>query len=198
MGIKSKPNIIGQLLIDLTPLLDVIFIFLIVVLTFQEDFDKSADEKLTTAQQIEQNANAKIEQNELDVKDAIAEANGRTDTMQEQLDTYMHLYDSINVVTIYASYTPSNRKYRTVHVKINANEMWEKEINPSNEEAVWVECQKYIEDELANSSKLPIPTLFSVSNEKMLYRDEQSIMSLYEKLNINDKYLKNYTETDDE
>ena len=187
MGIKNKPNIIGQLFIDLTPLLDVIFILLIVVLTFQEDYKEAADKECANAQQTIS-----------DAKDAQAAAEAHSDTMQEQLGVYKNMYESINVVTIYASYTPSNRKFRTVHVQINAEKMWEKEINPSNEDNVWKDCQVYIETEIANNGNNPIPTLFSVTNEKMLYRDEQSILSLYEKLNIQDKYLKNYTETDDE
>ncbi len=196
MGMKNTPKIMGQLLIDLTPLLDVIFILLLVVLTYESDFDKNAKNEMADAQQIRQEATAREQQVRLEANDAIAEAEGKRDAAQEQLDTYEHLYDSVNVVTIYASYKPSNRKFRTVHVQIGANSAWEKEINPSNEDAVWSECLSYIENQLAGSDG--IPSLFSIKNEKMLYRDEQSIMSLYEKLNINDKYLKNYTETDDE
>ena len=198
MGMKNTPKIMGQLLIDLTPLLDVIFILLLVVLTYESDFDKNAKNEMADAQQIRQEATAREQQVRLEANDAIAEAEGKRDAAQEQLDTYEHLYDSVNVVTIYASYKPSNRKFRTVHVQINAEKMWEKEINPSNEDNVWKDCQVYIETEIANNGNNPIPTLFSVTNEKMLYRDEQSILSLYEKLNIQDKYLKNYTETDDE
>ncbi len=185
MGLKKKPKTLGQFLIDLTPLLDVIFIMLIVVLAYQDNYSKKADTAYNQALQIEQEA-----------KDQVAAAENSNLAAQEQLDTYEHIHDYVNVVTIYASYRPSNIKYRTLHVEINANDPWEKEINPSNEGRIWDECQEYIESELADKSG--IPTVYSIRNEKMLYRDEQEILALYEKLNVQDKYEKNNTETDDE
>ena len=185
MRLKSKPKSLGQFIIDLTPLLDIIFILLIVVLAFQDDFSKETDAVYAQALKIEQEA-----------KDRVSAAENRSAAAQEQLDTYEHIHDYVNVVTIYASYRPSNIKYRTLHVEINANGLWEREINPSNEDLVWDECRNYIETELAEKSG--IPTVFSIVNEKMLYRDEQEILALYEKLNIQDKYEKNNTETDNE
>lgn len=185
MRLKNKPKTLGQFIIDLTPLLDVIFILLIVILTYQDDFGKKADEALLKAQEIEQQA-----------KDDVAAAESSKNAVQEQLDTYENLYNSVNVVTIYASYVPSNRKYRTLHVQVNANDLWETEINPSNEERIWDECLNYIETEIAK--KPGIPTIFSILDEQMLYRDEMSMLDLYDRLSIQDKYIKNNMETDNE
>ncbi|MBO4373853.1 MAG: hypothetical protein J5829_01990 [Lachnospiraceae bacterium] len=185
MRLKNKPKSLGQFIIDLTPLLDVIFIVLIVVLSFQDDYSKVADDRYTQATQIEQKA-----------KDDISAASASLATAEEHIDTYANMHDYVNVVTIYASYKPSNRKYRTLHVEINNADLWEKEINPSNEDRIWTECQSYIEGKLADNRDLP--TVFSIMDEKMLYRDEQSVLSLYENLNIKDKYEKNNMEKDDE
>lgn len=185
MRLKNQSFSLGQFLIDLTPLLDVIFILLIVVLTYQDGYIKDADDKKAEADKIVQMAN-----------DAKAKAESSNETAQEQLDTYANIHDYVNVVTVYASYTPSNIKYRTLHVEINNNDIWEKEINPSNEQRVWEECRTYIEEKLTGLSAMP--TVFSIMNEKMLYRDEQAILSLYGDLNIENKFEKNYMETDDE
>ena len=198
MGTKNKPSIIGQLLIDLTPLLDVIFILLIVVITYVSELGMNESDAMKQEVKDAHKQMQEARQREIDAADRMAEAEAVAETAKEQLIVYKNMYDSVNVVTIYASYTPSDIKNRTVHVQINANEMWEEKINPSNEDDVWEKCKKYIEDELVNDSDKSIPTLFSITNEKMLYRDEQSILSLYEKLNIEDKYLKTYTETEDE
>ncbi|MBR4753694.1 MAG: hypothetical protein IK054_00780, partial [Lachnospiraceae bacterium] len=45
MGKNKKPRSLGRLLIDLTPLLDVIFIVLIVVLAGQDNYSTEADRK---------------------------------------------------------------------------------------------------------------------------------------------------------
>ncbi len=196
MILKNKPKTVGQFIIDLTPLLDVIFILLIVVLSFQNTYSKQADEKIETAEkQAEERLEeaAKIEQT---AKDAMAENNDHYETVQKQLETYEQMYDYVNVVTVFASYRPSNRKYRTLHVEINAREQWEREINPSNEDRIWDECRAYIEGVLGNSEG--VPTIFAIKDEKMLYRDEQAILALYEDLNIKDKFEKNYSESDDE
>ena len=185
MRLTNKTKTVGQLLIDLTPLLDVIFLMLIVVLSYQTNYSNNADEVYEKAQQIEQEA-----------KDMVADAKSSNATAQEQLDTYEKLDNYVNVVTIYASYKPSNIKYRTLHVQINSEDIWEKEINPSNEKRVWEECQNYLESNLIKDSE--IPTIFSIMDEKMLYRDEQEIYSLYGRLNIQNKYEKNNMEMNDE
>ncbi len=205
--IKNRPRTLGQFIIDLTPLLDVIFILLIVVLCFQDNYSKEADEKVAAAEQQEQIAVEKAEQTEKTASEKIAEIRQETEdamaandshyeAVQQQLEVYEQMYDYVNVVTVVASYKPSNRKDRTLHVEINAEDQWEREINPSNEDKVWAECQAHIESVLAG--KTGMPTVFAIKNEKMLYRDEQSILELYDKLNIEDKFEKNYTETDDE
>ncbi len=185
MRLKNKPKTMGQFIIDLTPLLDVIFILLIVVLSFQNNYIKEADEKVEAAERVEEAAN-----------EAITINNDHYTAVQTQLETYEQLYDYVNVVTIFASYMPSNRKYRTLHVEINGNTQWEREINPSNEEKIWDECRTYIESTL--SDKSGFPTVFAIRDEKMLYRDEQAILALYDDLDLPNKYEKNYLETDNE
>lgn len=185
MSLKSESKSIGEYIIDLTPLLDVIFILLIVVLCSQENHSRLADEKYAQAEKIE-----------LDAIDSKAEAEDYRNAVQKQLENYEQQFDYMNLVTIYASYKPSNRKYRTLRVMINGKEVWEEEINPSNEDTVWDKCQAYIEKSINGDSE--IPTVFAISNEKMLYRDEEAILALYDRLDIKNKFERNYTETENE
>ena len=182
---KDKKKSIGQYIIDLTPLLDVIFILLIVGLCYKDNFGYEAEKKIA-------DANEEV----VEIKDEMAKTDGKNNLLSEQLDTYENLNNYVDVITIYANYQPSNRKYRNVYVQINAGDVWEKEINPSNEKAVWSECKEYIEESLKNNDERP--AVLSIKDEKMLYRDEQSIERLYEDLNLKNKYVKNNPEESDE
>ena len=175
LGKRSKS--IAQVLIDLTPLLDVIFILLIVVLSYQDNFNKAAEEQLTYAVDYIDDAN-----------DKVAAADARVDTAEEQVENYAKLNDYVNVITINASYKPSNRKYRVIHVAVNADDMREIPLNPSNTNEAWKECKVYVEQIISDGK----PTILSIKNEKMLYRDEESIMKMYEELNASTSnvYLK--------
>lgn len=183
----GKNKSIGQFIIDLTPLLDVVFILLIVVLSFQDAYSAEADSRISEAQQIESDANDLVSKTES--KDAI---------ISEQLDTYANLNDYVNIVTIYADYQSSNRKNRTIYLKINNEGVKEIPLNPSNVEFAWGECEETIKQCLEENAD--IPTIYTIKNEKMLYRDEQMITKLFSQLSssYNNIYLKNYTEIDNE
>lgn len=185
MRLRKKRSV-GQFVIDLTPLLDVIFIMLIVVLTIQTQHGDDASEKLEEAQRIEAEA-----------KDQLEAMDSQMITMQEQLETYHNLNEYINVITICADYQPSNRKYRTVYLVIDDQEM-KFSLNPSNGDTVWAECQAAIEQCLSENPDVPM--IYSVLSSKMLYRDEQKIKSLFDELSssYDNIYLKQVTEKADE
>lgn len=177
MGLNNKSRSIGQYIIDLTPLLDVIFILLMVVLCYSEDHIEGADKKFEEAQQIEQSAKADMEAKNVQLQAS---------------------EDSVNSVVIYAYYDPSNRKRRTLSVIINTGEPVKWEINNTNQSRVWEDCKLYIEENLQKTDTVPTIISIPVKDEKMLYRDEVSIKDLYEKLNIKNKYLSDKAESNDE
>lgn len=185
MRLRKKRSV-GQFMIDLTPLLDVIFIMLIVVLTVQTQHGDDAAEKLEEAQRIEAEA-----------KDQLSALDSQAITIQEQLETYHNLNEYINVITICADYQPSNRKYRTVYLVINDQER-KLSLNPSNGDTVWAECKAAIEQCLSENPDVPM--IYSVLSSKMLYRDEQKIKSLFDELSssYDNIYLKQVTEKADE
>lgn len=180
MGKDKKPRSIGRLLVDLTPLLDVIFIVLIVILAGQDNYSTEADRKFAEAEKIVSRVNAEME--EIDVENSI---------LEEQMSAYSSINEYFNIVTVYASYSPENRKLRTIYLKVNTDDPITFNLNPSNVSTAWSDCRKYIEDIIKKDESLPmILSLDTNSDDKMLYRDEESISSMFMELS---KAYKNLT-----
>lgn len=169
MGKNKKPRSIGRLLIDLTPLLDVIFLVLIVVLAGQDNYNNEADMKFAEAEKYVSEVNAEMD--EISAKDVV---------LSEQMKAYESINEYFNVVTVYAAYSPENRKLRTIYVMVNTDEPIQITLNPSNTSQAWTECRKYIEDLIKKDESLPmILSVKTQDNDKMLYRDEEAISSLF-------------------
>ena len=178
MNFGRRPKSIGQALIDLTPLLDVIFILFMVVLCLQDESFKAVEAR-------EAEADNKV----VDAMDYVDDADAKLGTMQAHLDSYSEVNDYVNIITVYASYQPSNRKHRTIHIAINSEEPFEIELNPSNTSKAWQECKDKIQ-ETVNIDPAK-PSIISIENEKMLYRDENSIIDLCTQIQGENVFLKN-------
>ena len=111
MGKNKKPKSIGRLIVDLTPLLDVIFIVLIVILAGQDNYSTQADVKYAEAEKYVSEVNAEME--EIDAQNSV---------LKEQMSAYSSMNEYFNVVTVYAAYSPENRKLRTIYLKVNTDE----------------------------------------------------------------------------
>ena len=172
MGKNKKPKTIGQLLIDLTPLLDVIFIVLIVVLVGRDSYNAEADRKYEDAEQYVSEADAKL-----------AEMEAKISTYTEQMKVYDELTEYINTITVYSAYNPANRKVRTIYVMINRDVPKEINLSPSTEKSAWDECRSIIEDVLQkNENAQLILSISTENNDKMLYRDEEAIYDMFKDL----------------
>lgn len=178
---EKNSSFISNLLIDLTPLLDVVLIILVVILANQ----KTAGQTYKAAEDLLKDKDTEIASIYSDLTAA-----------QMQNEEYEEIYSYVNVLTIYSSYNPYNRKERVIHVLINGEPDWTRDLYPSNEDLVWSECKEYIESKLSEYSDKP--TVFAISSETMLYRDEIRIISLYDNLEGVDTYRYDASETDDE
>lgn len=176
MGKNKKSKSIGRLLIDLTPLLDVVFIVLIVVLAGQDSFSAEAEKKFSDAEQI-------VSESEIELSEMEAKVN----TYSEQMAAYESINEFFNIVTVYSAYTPGNRRIRTIYVMINNEQPKEINLTPSNTSDAWDECRKLIEETIKKDESLPtILTISTKEDTMMLYRDEQSIKNMF--FDIKDSY----------
>lgn len=175
MRSNGRLKSIGQALIDLTPLLDVVFILLIVVLSAQTKYVADANTSVENAR--EEVAETKEENDNL-----VSENEG----LEENNKTYADLHNYVNVVTVFANYKPSNIRYRTIYLIVNDKTPKEIDLNPSNGNQAWQECEETIEWYLENDPGKPM--VYTIKNEKMLYRDESELEKMFERLSS--KYTK--------
>ena len=172
MGKNKKPKSIGRLIIDLTPLLDVIFIVLIVVLAGQDTFNMEAEQNLEQAAVYRSEADKQLDEMEAEVE-----------VYKEQMAAYDSLSEYFNVVTVYASYSLENRRLRTVYVMVNNEEPVTLNLTPSNTAETWAECKRMIEEVIKKDETLPlILSINSNGDEKMLYRDDEAIYGIFRDL----------------
>lgn len=186
MRLRGKKRTVGQMLIDLTPLLDVIFILLIVVVCYQDNYKDQSD-------LIRQEADLKMSR-ALEKEDA---ANAKIAGVEGQLETYANLNDYVNIVEIFATYSPSDRKTRTIYIRYNDKEKTIS-LTAANTVRAWQECETYLSDILDAAPSSPM--VLKIMDERMLYRDEQRITEMFTELcgKYDNLYLRNYTETKDE
>lgn len=172
MGKNKKPKSIGRLIIDLTPLLDVIFIVLIVVLAGQDTFNMEADQKFAEAQEIQEDAEQELADMEASVK-----------TYENQLEIYEELNEKFNVITIVSNYALNDRTYRRIKIKINGHEPELLELNPSNSDKQWIEFRTCLENVINEDvNKENIISIKVEEGEKMLYRDYEKMKNIINEL----------------
>ncbi|MBR4780133.1 MAG: hypothetical protein IK014_02095 [Lachnospiraceae bacterium] len=179
MGKNKKPKSIGRLLIDLTPLLDVIFIVLIVVLAGRDTFNANVEQKYAEAEQVQSEAEQKQIEAEQEINDMMASVK----TYESQLEVFEELNDQFNVIAVSTYYKLQDRTYRNVIVKTFGNEPVAMELNPSNSDKVWDQFKTIIEDVVkADETKETIISLKIEEGEKTLYRDYEKMKNIINEL----------------
>ncbi|MCR5683803.1 MAG: hypothetical protein K6G81_00075 [Lachnospiraceae bacterium] len=162
MNKEKRSKSIGKILIDLTPLLDVVFIVLIVVFASQK---MTIEDSQSAAQAAESSQAAAEAQNAV---------------MAGQMENYDDINTYFTLISVYAGFEPSNRVRRTIYIKINDGDMKTIAINPSDQDKRWEECERYIEEAIGRDGNLyTILSVNTVSEEGMLYRDEQRILKMF-------------------
>lgn len=154
MGKNRKKRSALQTLIDLTPLLDVIFLVLIVSLMEQSSLA------------------AKMKDTEAQNYDVI-----NNTILTDLKETYEDINEYVDCVTLYAGYqSETDRTVRNVYVQINTEDLVTFELKKGDEANVWKTVASYIEGNcLSDPDKHVILSIADNRNEYMLYRDEKSI-----------------------
>lgn len=165
MNSSGNKKSLGEIVIDLTPLLDVVFIMLVVVLTcFQSNYNLFLQNKSELDERFEE------------MEDQIEEANeqrGNADALISDHEIYENIGEYVVILDINETVNesdPSRRKIIIAH----KGELNEFEINRNNMESKMEEIKNYI---LTFKSE-DKPTVVKLQYEFMLYRDEEKITEI--------------------
>lgn len=162
---RNRSKGIKQFIIDLTPLLDVIFILLIVVLASGTMSEDEANKQKKKAE------------------DTQSEAEQQVNAYKSHMEAYSDIDEYFSIITVSAGYSHIDRHDRVITVKVNENEEARYELNPTNSDAQWGNIEQDIKEIILAKEDLPAILVLNVKNdEKMLYRDEEEIMEIFDGL----------------
>ena len=154
---------IPSLDIDLTSLLDVIFIVLMVVMCHQA---------LGT-----QNAEQEIEELTTQLDAAVAE----NEVHETQLNAYENADDLVAYVTLRADYDTQNPKTRHIQLAYNNDVAFEEiTITPETEKTGYATLEDNMNEFLKGKAEMPV--LIVLNEDHILYRDQVKISQLLDEL----------------
>ena len=168
---KRKNRTKGDILIDLTSLLDVIFIILLVVICNQRYLTEQLNEQKKTTE------NAK---NEAIVSKELYE---------DQVDTA----NTYNVyISVYSNFDENNPISREIHVLKNGENIKDFALIGNNVQGTLAEFKEYLVGFVNENKGKPIVLSLNENDDAILYRDEKAIKSIYDELktDYSDVYLK--------
>lgn len=164
---KNKHIRNSDIIIDLTSLLDVIFIILLVVLIGQFNNAKQQETHLAN-QQTEAEA-------------AIEEAEGQIAVYENMIDTIDNVNKYVLAVSIAAPYNKEELHKREIKLLAEGNELKSFPLVGSDTEETFSEFTETLEGFIKSNPDSPVILSLNDDDDKILYRDEKAITEiLYE------------------
>lgn len=154
--------------IELTSLLDVIFIVLMIVICNQQ----------INMTQKEEAAQIVMEQAE----DALADAEAQKELFNQHSDTYAQINDQMEIITVYVDYKPSDIKNREIRIMANETELPMITLSPSNANDAYGKFETALEKQISEAEKADKPVIFSIDTTQILYRDEKAVEEIIGRL----------------
>lgn len=204
---KNKPWKNTQTAIELTSLLDVIFIVLMIVVCNQQINTKAREESAQAQVEAAASAEAAYEEKLLDArqqeqaaKQLLQEAEQLKAEQEEvilekefyaqQLNTYAQIGDEILPVTVYVDYEPSDIKNRTIRILCAGQELPSISVTPDTMTEAFLKLKTALADVLKEHKDTPV--IVAVSRQKILYRDEKAVTEALQELGskFSNLYLK--------
>lgn len=160
----------GDILIDLTSLLDVIFILLMIVLCNHQNATNEVLAQQEEAVQLTEQAKAQLQ------------------LCADQLDTV----DTFCLVSINARYEPNNVTTRHVYVQINGKNIEQIDLRGNNTKEQFDQLEERLKDYIESNEGKPIIFSLNEGDESILYRDEKAIQKIFDDLKNSSKdvYIK--------
>jgi hypothetical protein len=178
----------SDILIDLTSLLDVIFIVLLVVMCNQLSYSEEV-----------QAHEAELETYEDEIKDRELEAENQYNLYSQALETQDNINQYVFAVSVYSAYDYNeNGNYKERHLALlkEGEEMQSWALSESSTKEQFIEFEQALDDYISDIPDKPVLLTLNENDEKILYRDEQKILSIFNDLSekYSNVYLRSYDE----
>lgn len=159
---RRKRN--NDLVIDLTSLLDVIFILLLVIL---------CGEQIAKEEYFSQER-------------AAAEKVQEAEAAKELYDDQMELSDNINkyvcAISVYSDYNPDQITVRKVRVLKEEQEIESFDLIGADTKGAYAAFTNCLTEYITDNAEQPVILSLNEGDEKILYRDEKAILQIFEQL----------------
>ncbi|MCR4591074.1 MAG: hypothetical protein K5668_09670 [Lachnospiraceae bacterium] len=158
----------NDILIDLTSLLDVIFILLMVVLARQQ----VSGMNLTKQQE-------ELDKMRAECREAETEAEEKYKLYSEQLS----LAEKTVIITVTAAFDPEEPKNRTLRILKNGNANADEfSLSGGNTEDAYKAFEEKMSEYVSSADGLPVTLSIADDGSEILYRDQQRIQSVFNAL----------------
>ena len=161
---RRRRNRKDDLMIDLTSLLDVIFIILLVVMCSQQltkwDYESREQEATETVRDAE----------------AIAQL------YQDQMETQDNLNEYVVKLSVYADFNPAQVTVRKVRILKELQAVETIDLIGAETADAFARLEENLVAYIQENSDKPVILSLNEGDEKILYRDEKAILAIFEKL----------------
>ena len=158
----------SDIVIDLTSLLDVVFIVLLVVICRQHNLTYSQQEKMQE----------KME--DVETREALAQE--KYELYMDQLETADQLNQYVWAVSVYARYSSEKVTERHISVLREGQEIESFELRGENVSGTLEAFRKSLESYITEHAEQPVILSLNEDDEKILYRDEKAINRIFAEL----------------
>ena len=169
--LRSKQNT----QIELTSLLDVIFIVLMIVVCNQQinmtEKTQEARAAVEQAQEMEQSA-----------EDARAEAEAEKALFEEHREMYEEINSQMSIVTVYADYTPSSPSERSLYLIADTQSSKKIQVSAGTEKTAFAQLEEELDAAVKTADDAGKPVIISINTERILYRDESRLSGIVDDL----------------
>ncbi len=156
--------------IDLTALLDVVFIVLLIVICNQQSRTITTEDAL-------QEKLAAAEQTLAEADRMASEAEASKTMYEDRLDSVEQMQELVSVLTVEADYTPGNPSLRHLRLLgLEDEEITVNELTPETQEAIMGAVAEDLEARVKQADGKPV--ILSLKLDHILYRDEENVRQI--------------------
>lgn len=166
--LKNKLNTV----VELTSLLDVIFIVLMIVICNQQINLEEKGHDVEAAYEEAALLTAEAEAALTEAEDLRAEAEAEKALFEEHLEKFEDISSQMTTVTVIIDYQPSNLRTRTIRLMADADTPETITITPETENDAYTKFEEKLEDLVAQAEASDKPVVISIDMTRILYRDE--------------------------